>query len=141
MSYLDPSKVMSGRFGKLYHDGEWLTNVQSASAQGEVSKEEILRAGTRSVGHKVMSITWSGSMSGYKVTSKLAKLIAQVKDNTKGGFVTELVFKLDDPEALSERVWVRLKGVQFDTIPILNYEVGSMVTEEVNFTFSDFEYL
>jgi hypothetical protein len=138
---LDASKTMNGSFGKMFHNGEWLTNVTSAEATGELNKEEVQRAGTRVVGHKVTSITYSGSMTGYKVTTALAKLIAQVADDTKGSFVTELVMKLDDPENFEGRTWVRLKGVQFDSIPILSYEVGSLVEEETPFTFSGFEYV
>lgn len=138
---LDSTKTMNGSFGKMFHDGEWLTNVTSAEATGELNKEEVPRAGTRVIGHKVTSITYSGSMTGYKITSSLAKAIAQVKDDSQGSFVTELVMKLDDPENHDGRTWVRLKGVQFDSIPILTYEVNSIVNEETPFTFSDFEYL
>ncbi|MBA9027517.1 phage tail tube protein [Peribacillus huizhouensis] len=138
---LDSTKTLNGSFGKMYSaDGEWLTNVQSAEAQGEITKEEVHRAGTRVTGHKVTGITYSGAMTGYKVTTKLAKQIAQVANDSKGSFVTELVMKLDDPES-ADKAWVRLKGVQFDSIPILKYEMKSLVMEETPFTFSGFEYL
>lgn len=139
---MDPTLVMNGTFGKVYSsDGEWLTNVQSAEANGALGKEEIKRSGNIAVGHKVMSITYSGTMTGFRVTSKLAKQIAQVKDDGKTSFVTELVMKLDDPDNPDGKTWVRLKGVQFDTIPILKFEAGATVMEETPFTFSDFEYL
>lgn len=138
---LDATKVLNGAFGKMFDaDGNWLTNVTSAEATGEINKEEVPRAGTRTMGHKVTSITYSGSMTGYKITSALAKKIAQVADDSKGAFVTELVMKLEDPES-ADKTWVRLKGVQFDSIPILSYEVGSIVNEETPFTFSGFEFL
>lgn len=139
---LDATKTLNGTFGKMYDaNGAWLTNVTQAEATGEINKEEVTRAGTRVVGHKVTSITYSGSMTGYKITTALAKSIAQVADDNQGAFVTELVMKLQDPENTDGKVWVRLKGVQFDSIPILSYEVGSLVTEETPFTFTGFEYL
>ncbi|MEH7521686.1 phage tail tube protein [Bacillus sp. JJ1503] len=138
---LDASKTLNGSFGKMFHDGEWLTNVTQAEATGDITKEEISRAGTRVKGHKVTSIVYSGSMTGYKITSALSKRIAQIADDSQGSFVTELVMKLDDPENRDGKTWVRLKGVQFDSIPILKYEVGSIVEEETPFTFSGFEYL
>lgn len=138
---LDATKTLNGSFGKMFHDGEWLTNVTQAEATGEINKEEVLRAGTRTVGHKVTTITYSGSMTGYKITNDFVKKIAQVADDSKGAFITELVMKLDDPENHDGKTWVRLKGVQFDSIPILSYEVGSIVNEETPFTFSGFEYL
>lgn len=138
---LDATRVINGRFGKMYDaDGNWLTNVTQAEASGEINKEEVQRAGTRVVGHKVTSITYSGSMTGYKITSELARKIAQIADDSQGAFVTELVMQISDPEN-GENIKVRLKGVQFDSIPILNYDVGSIVEEETPFTFTGFEYL
>ena len=138
---LDASKTLNGSFGKMFHDGGWLTNVTSAEATVDIGKEEVRRAGTRWVGHKTTSLTGSGTMTGYKITNTLSKMIAQVADDNQGSFVTELVMKLDDPENHEGKTWVRLKGVQFDSIPILSYEVGSLVEDETPFTFSGFEYL
>jgi len=138
---LDATKVINGSFGKMFHDGEWLTNVTQAEATVEISKEEIRRAGTRWVGHKVTALTGSGSMTGYKITHDLAKKIAQVADDKQTPFVTELIMKLDDPENHEGKTYIRLKGVQFDSIPLLQYEVGEIVEEETPFTFSGFEYL
>lgn len=138
---LDASKVLNGSFGKMFHDGEWLTNVTAAEATVDLGKEEIKRSGTRWVGHKTISETGSGSMTGYKITNTLNKKIGQIMDDTKGVFVTELVMKIDDPENHEGKTWVRLKGVQFDSIPILKYEVGSVVEEEMPFTFSGVEFL
>jgi hypothetical protein len=138
---LDATKTMNGSFGKMFHDGQWLTNVTQAEATVEINKEEVMRSGTRWVGHKVTSLTGSGSMTGYKITNDLLKQIAQVADDSQGAFVTELVMKLDDPENHDGKTWVRLKGVQFDSIPILSFELGSIVEDETPFTFSGFEYL
>jgi predicted DNA-binding ribbon-helix-helix protein len=138
---LDSTKVINGSFGKMFHDGDWLTNVTKAEATVEISKEEVPRAGTRWIGHKVTSLTGSGSMTGYKITNDFVKKIAQVADDNQGSFVTELIMKIDDPENHEGKTYIRLKGVQFDSIPLLNYEVGSIVEEETPFTFSQFEYL
>jgi predicted DNA-binding ribbon-helix-helix protein len=138
---LDATKTINGSFGKMFHDGQWLTNVTSAEATVEINKEEIMRSGTRWVGHKVTSLTGSGTMTGYKITHEFAKKIAQVANDSQGAFVTELIMKIDDPEAPEGKTHIRLKGVQFDSIPLLNYEVGSIVEEETPFTFSGFEYL
>jgi predicted DNA-binding ribbon-helix-helix protein len=138
---LDSTKVINGSFGKMFHDGEWLTNVTKAEATVEISKEEVPRSGTRWIGHKVISLTGSGSMTGYKITNDFVKKIAQVADDNRGSFVTELIMKIDDPENHEGKTYIRLKGVQFDSIPLLNYELNSIVEEETPFTFSGFEYL
>ena len=138
---LDATKTMNGQFGKLYHDGVWMTNVTSARASVDIGKEEIMIAGSRWKGHKQVSLTGSGTMTGYKITNDLAKQIGTVFSAKNKTFVTELVMKLEDPDNPEGKVWIRLRGVQFDTVPLLNYEHGSIVTEETPFTFYGFNFL
>lgn len=138
---LQAEKVISGSFGYLHHEGVWMTNVTSAQASVQINKEEITRAGTRWVGHKAMSVLGSGSMTGYKMTPDLVKRIGQFTDDKSPMFVTELIMKLDDPDSPETKQRVRYKGVQFDVVNLMNYEAGSIVTEETPFTFSGYEYL
>ena len=138
---LQAEKVISGSFGYMHHEGVWLTNVTSAQATVQINKEEIPRVGTRWIGHKAMSVLGSGSMTGYKMTPDLAKRIGQFTDDKSPMFVTELIMKLDDPDSSETKQRVRLKGVQFDVVNLMNYEAGSIVTEETPFTFSGYEYL
>lgn len=137
---LDPTKVINGQYGEMWHEGVWQTNVTGVEAGVEINKEEITRAGTRWIGHKTTSLTGSGTISGYKVTSNWVVLIGSVAGDRGKPFVTELIVKLDDPEAFGA-YRVRLKGVQFDSIPLLNYEVGSLVEEEMPFTFTGYDIL
>ena len=135
------TQAMNGQFGKLFHDGVWMTNITSAQASVEIGKEEIKIAGSRWIGHKQVSLTGSGTMTGYKITNDLAKKIGNVFYARNKSFVTELVMKIDDVDNPKGKVWIRLMGVQFDVIPLLNYEHGSIVTEETPFTFYGFQYL
>ena len=135
------TQTMNGQFGKLFHDGVWMTNITSAQASVEIGKEEIKIAGSRWIGHKQVSLTGSGTMTGYKITNDLAKKIGNVFYARNKSFVTELVMKIDDVDNPKGKVWIRLMGVQFDVIPLLNYEHGSIVTEETPFTFYGFQYL
>lgn len=137
---LDERTVINGSYGEVWSEGTWLTNVTSAEAVIEIGKEEINRAGTRWVGHKVTSVTGSGTLSGYKVSTAWIEKVASVLSNRGRPFVTELIIKLDDPESLGA-MRARLSGVSFDRIDIANYEAGSLVEEELPFTFSGFELL
>jgi hypothetical protein len=137
---LDASRTINGTYGYVYHNGEWLTNIRQCQLNVDIEKEEIKRAGTRWTAHKVVGLSGKGTISGYKVTSEMIRLISQVADDTKKAFTTELITKLADPEAYGyERI--RVKGVQFDNIPLANFEVGSIVEEELNFTFTGYEFL
>lgn len=137
---LDAARVINGTYGYVYHDGQWLTNVKTAEATVEISKEEIKRAGTRWTAHKVTGLSGSGTINGYKVTSEFVELIGQIKDDKAGMFVTELILKLEDPESYGA-YRIRLKGVTFDKIPLINFEVGSIVEEELPFNFTGYELL
>lgn len=137
---LDVSRTINGTFGEVWQDGVWLANVQQAEAVGEIDKEELKVSGSRITRHKQTSVKFSGSMTGLKVTSQFTKAIGQVGTDRGKPFVTELIFKLDDPEAWgAERI--RLKGVQFDRIPLMKFEVGKVVEEELPFTFSGYDLL
>ena len=137
---LDESRVINGSFGEVWHDGKWLSNITTAEAVVDFNKEEVLRAGTRWTGHKLTSITGSGSVTGYKVSTEwIERQLAVLTDRGKP-FVTSLTFKLDDPESWGA-MRVQLTGVMFDKIDIANFEVGSLVEEELPFTFTGMKLL
>lgn len=138
---LQAEKIISGSFGFLHHEGEWLTNVTQFQATVQINKEEIQRSGTRWVGHKAMSVVGSGSMTEYKMTPDLIKRIGQFTDDKSPMFVTELIGKLDDPDSPETKQRVRLKGVQFDVINLMSYEAGTIVTQETPFTISGYEFI
>lgn len=137
---MDSAKAINGTFGFVYSEGEWITNAKAAEAMVEIAKEEIPTSGTRWMGHKVMGLTGSGSITNYKLTSKFIRLVGQVANDDEKPYVTELIFKLADPSSYgAERI--RLKNVQFDRIPLGKWEVNSIVEEELPFTFSGYDLL
>lgn len=136
---LDATKTLNGAFGKLHHEGEWMTNVTGIELSVDINYEEIARAGTRVLGHKATTITMSGTINSYKVTRRFVDAISQILDDSKGAFVTELMAEMNDPENPEMSGFYRIKGVQFNTIPLLNYEHGSIVEEELQFVFTGYE--
>lgn len=138
---MDAKRVISGNYGYLYdQDGNWLTNTTAVEANIEIGMEEIRLAGTRWLGNKTTTLKGSGSISGYFVTSEWVEKMNQVTDDTSSPFVTELQVVLDDPESFGA-YRVRLKNVTFDNIPVINYEVGSIVEQEYTFVFSGYEVI
>lgn len=137
---LDASRTINGSYGEVHHEGNWLTNVYSMSADVEISKEDIKRSGSRWTGKKVSGVAGSGSISGYKVTSDLIQKVSSICNDRGVQYKTELISKLDDPEAFGhERI--RLKGVSFDKIPLVGWEVGTIIEEEWPFTFEGYDLL
>ncbi|WP_298833950.1 phage tail tube protein [uncultured Planococcus sp.] len=137
---LDSKTIVNGTFCKVYHDGQWLFNVTSAEVSVAISKEEVARAGTRWLGDKVTTLKGEGSFSGYRVNNDLLSLVGQVQrgEGTWAPFVTELVMEVNDPESPQAKTFITLQNVSFDNIALLNFEVGSLVEEEWNFTFSGY---
>ncbi len=137
---LDDTRVINGSYVECWSEGKWLTNVYKATAELELTYGDVKMSGTRWMGQKLLNIKGSGSISGYKITSELVQNVARITDDRKSEYVTELIFKLDDPEAYGcERV--RLKHVKFSKIPITGWEVGSIVEEEWPFSFTGVEWL
>lgn len=137
---LDDTRVINGSYGECHSEGKWLTNVYKMSANLELSYGDVKISGTRWMGQKLLSIKGTGSINGYMITTDLVQMVARITDDRKSEYVTELIFKLDDPEAYGcERV--RLKYVKFSKVPIAGWEVGSIVEEEWPFTFTGVEWL
>lgn len=138
---MDATKVIAGSYGKVVDaDGEWLTNVFKCEANIEIGFEDIKLAGTRWIGNKVISLKGSGSLGSYMVTSVWIERMAQVTDDKSSAFSTELIVSLDDPESYGA-YRVRLKNVTFDKIPVVSYEVGTIVEQELTFLFNGYEVL
>lgn len=134
--------AVSGTFGRLIHDGQWLTNVYGVEVNGEINYEDVKRSGTRAKGKKAIDYEFTGTIKSYKMSNEFAKKIGQITDDTKGAFVTELIVALEDPEnAPVGAEKIRIKGVQFTNIPVINFEHGSLVEEELQFVCEGYEYI
>lgn len=138
---LESTKVINGSFGKLYHDGVWMSNVHSVELTIEINYEDVPRSGTRKMGKKATTIDSSGTFTSHKVSQDFVKAVGQIMDDSKGAFVTELIMQVEDPENTDTQQFVRVKGVQFTNIPVMSFEHGSLIEDEFNFVFEDYEFM
>ena len=140
MAGIDSLNVVNGHYGAVFHEGAWLANFNKGKADVDIQKGELKLSGDRWIRHKVLSLKGTGSISGYKVTSELIQFNTPVADSRNVSVRTELVMKLDDPEAYGvERI--RLMNVMFDKIQLADWEAGKEVNEEWAFTFEGYELL
>lgn len=140
MAGFDPQNSIDGHYGAIFHEGNWLANFNKAEANVEIQKEELKLSGDRWAQHKVVGLKGTGSISGFKISSELIQFNLPVTNSRNKSIRTELVYKLDDPEATGmERI--RLQNVMFDAIPLAGWEAGKAITEEWKFTFSGVELL
>lgn len=131
-------EVLTGSYGYVQHEGEYLTNVKDVEAKVEIEKADFKVIGDLWAKYKVTGFTGSGTLTLFKTDYKFTKKIAEVANGGKA-FVTELVVQLDDPSVIGAKDKVRLKNVQFDTIPLAKFSVNELIEEEFNFTFEGFE--
>lgn len=139
---IQSQSVINGSYGKVYENGQWLMNVYGLEATGEVNFEEVPRSGTRTMGQKATTISYTGSMQTHHVSNEFTSKIRQISNDSQGAYFTELIVALEDPENPGmAREKHRLKGVQFTNIPIISFEHGSLVEQELQFVFEGHEII
>lgn len=132
-----PSQVISGTFGKAWWDGELVFEAKGFEASIEMQMEAVKQAGQLADGQKMLGYSGTGTLRLHKVFSRsLRKLTASIKVGVNPEFT--LVSELNDPASFgAERVI--LKGVQFTTLPLVNWELGALGEQELPFAFTDWE--
>ncbi|MED1851831.1 phage tail tube protein [Brevibacillus borstelensis] len=136
----DETRVISGTFGEVWREGKQMVYANEAKAEVEIEMKEIRLSGDRWIGHKATGLKGSGAIKSYKVTSEMIQLHDPIAKNEAGYVMTELIYKLDDPEAFGhERI--RLKNVKFNKINLGGWKVGEVIEEEWPFVFKGYELL
>lgn len=133
------NKVFRGTFGKVWVDGERLSNVKSFEAKASIDYEDMNVNGDFGTKKRYMGYSISGTMTLHKFDSFI------LRKYQKGVMTGELpdmtiVVALDDPTAYgAERV--QLRDVMLDEITLSKFENKTLTEEEVPFTAGSFEFL
>lgn len=133
------NKVFRGTFGKVWVDGERLSNVKSFEAKASLDYEDMNVNGDFGTKKRYMGYSISGTMTLHKFDSFI------LRKYQKGVMTGELpdmtiVVALDDPTAYgAERV--QLRDVMLDEITLSKFENKTLTEEEVPFTAGSFEFL
>lgn len=132
-------RVISGTWGEVWLDGEYVSECYGCKLAVKATKEKIQMAGKMAVDNKITNIELTGSLKLYKCNSRMARLIGdQLKAGKDVRFT--IISKLDDPDAYgAERVSVT--GVSFDDLTLADWEVGKTGSTENPFTYSDYNFL
>lgn len=128
-------QVMSGTFGEVWIDNEYVSEIYKAQAKDVYNKSPIAMCGKMGKDYKVTSIDRKGSLGLNKVNSRMLELLG---DKIRNGqdFRVSIILKLDDPDADGpERV--KIMGVSFDELILADWEAGVAGKMEIPFTYSD----
>lgn len=134
----DANKI-NGSWGEVWVDNDYMADVLSLEAKFSLTLTEVLQNRRLNQGYKVTGTSGTGTLKLNKVTSYfINKLSADLKAGKTT--VATIITKLEDPDGLgTERI--RLNNCVFSEITLANWEVGSLVEEEIPFSFEDFEVM
>jgi len=132
-------RVISGTWGELWMDGEYVAECYGLQAKYTYNKEDVARCRQMAVDSKVISTKGTGSVTMHKVNSRMAlKIGDKIRDGKDVRFT--IVSKLDDPDAYgAERV--SLLNVSYDDFTLADWQAASKGTISAPFTFTDHKYL
>ena len=132
-------RVISGTWGEVWLDGEYVTECYGMQLKVSFKKEDIARCGMMAVDKKITGMDCTGSVKMYKVSSRMARKIGEKIKNGEDARFT-IISKLDDPDAYgAERVVAN--GVSFDDLTLADWEANTAGKIESPFTFTDYDYL
>lgn len=140
MAKFDSAKrVMSGTWGEVWLDNEYVAEVYSFNAKISYNKQAIARCGQMANDQKVTGYSGSGSIGMHKINSRMIQLMGdKIRDGKDVRFT--IIAKLDDPDAYgAERV--RVSNVSFDDLTLADWQADTPGKVEAPFTFTDYDYL
>ena len=140
MAKFDSAKrVMSGTWGEVWLDNEYVAEAYKFSAKISYNKQAIARCGQMANDQKVTGYSGTGSIGMHKINSRMGRLMGdKIRDGQDVRFT--IIAKLDDPDAYgAERI--RIENVSFDDLTLADWESDVPGKIESPFTFTDYEYL
>ena len=136
---IEAKRICNGTFGEVWLDSDYVGECKKAQAKVEFQKEEIKQCGTWYTDQKITGVSGTGSLTLFKVNSRMAIKIADMINQKKDVRFT-VISKLEDPDAYgAERV--SLSGVQFDDLTLFDWEAATPGEVETPFIFTGYEYL
>jgi len=140
MNKYQAQNVISGSSGEVWIDSDYMAEVTALEAKASLDKQEVTQIRSQgSKGYKVMGIDGKGTLKFNKVDSYFIK---RLSDDLKRGKTTvfTIISKLDDPDVNGQER-IKLSGVIFDELSLVNWEAGKLNEESMAFTFTDWEPL
>ena len=139
MRTFNHNKVFRGTFGKVWVDGERMSNVKSFEAKASIDYEDMNVNGDFGTKKRYMGYSISGTMTLHKFDSFILKKYQQGLMTGELPDMT-IVAALDDPTAYgAERV--QLRDVLLDEVTLNKFENKTLTEEEVPFTAGSYEFL
>ena len=113
MAKFDSAKrVMSGTWGEVWLDNEYVAEVYSFNAKISYNKQAVARCGQMANDQKVTGYSGTGSIGMHKINSRMGIIMGE-----------------------------KIRDVSFDDLTLMNWEADTPGKIEAPFTFTDYDYL
>ncbi|MDF7683636.1 phage tail tube protein [Lactobacillus sp. ESL0679] len=111
------------------------------SAKLEKNKEDIQTLGTHWKRKKTTSIEGTGTIGAYIINSNFIKMALPYIQNGKDAYF-DITFTIEDETTAWGKQVIQLHNVNFDDIPIADFEADDgVMDEETDFTFEGFDLI
>ncbi len=133
-------RAINGKFGRVRINDELIAEATGLTAKIALNYADVPMCGSLIKHQKVSGIEGTGSLEMTKIFSRVAILLS---DTIKAGKtpVFEIESTLDDPDSFgAERV--RIYGCKFSDFNLADWkESTNVISEIVNFTFTDWDFI
>ena len=131
-------KVMNGKWGMVYIDGDPIFEVDSFEAKLTIEREDVDFIGQMEKDSKMVGLTGEWSMKIKKIFSRGVLLLSSKIKNGNDVRV-QIIAKLDDPDAYgSERLVI--DNAWFNELTLMQFENTKMIDEEYSGGFTDYYF-
>lgn len=133
MGNLRGNRVLSGTWGEVWVDGEKIFELTAVTAKITANREDVQIG--NSMDSKMTSQKGEGSLKIKKVYSRFNRIAEAWR---KGKDVrSQIIAKLGDPDAVGEQQErYSIDNVWFNELPLVNYEQGAKIEDEIPFGFT-----
>ena len=141
MNNYNPAQVINGTYGEVWLDGIYMAEVTGLEAKSSVKKSDVAMVRRLSPGKKVTGVENKGTLKLNHVSSNMKKKVADsIKKGKTPSFT--ILSKLADPDAIGAQAErIKLTGVTFDEVTLIDFENGKLGEESYAFEYEDFEFI
>jgi hypothetical protein len=136
MTQLAGNRVIHGKNGSVWWDGEELLEIEEFEAVVAIKREDVTFVNQVYDESKFVGLAGTGKMKTKKINNRVGLKLVEALSN--GVDVrSSLVAKLDDKDSTSGAIRVSISNVWFTgDIPVLAFQSGGIVMEEISFGFA-----
>ncbi|KIV55054.1 hypothetical protein AM501_26865 [Aneurinibacillus migulanus] len=135
---LNPRKVARGKYGNVYNSsGEHMASVTKFEAKVDFDKQKIKRSNAFMDGNRIMGGAGKGKMTLYLTDAAMIKEISQDPDA-----LFDFLGEVNDPDEYTQEAnyKIAILNINYDGVPLLQYDVTGPIEIDLDFTFDDWEW-